>query len=81
MFKPVPKETRNQILTRIKDNGEAVSKLANEFGISNRTIYAWLKKQSEKHISTLEYARLKRENKVLLELVGRLTLQSNLKKS
>lgn len=81
MFKPVPKDIRDQIISRIKDNGEAVSKLALEFGISNRTIYAWLKKQSEKHVSTLEYARLKRENKVLLELVGKLTLQSNLKKS
>ncbi len=81
MFKPVPKEIRNQILTRIKENGETVAKLANEFSISNRTIYGWLRKQAERSVSTLEYARLKRENKVLLELVGKLTLQNNLKKS
>lgn len=85
MFKPVPKDIRNQILTRVKENGESVSKLAAEFGISNRTIYGWLRKQSEKHVSVLEYARLKRENKLLLEIVGKLTLEknqiSNLKKS
>lgn len=85
MFKPVPKDIRNQILTRVKENGESVSKLASEFGISNRTIYGWLRKQSEKHISVLEYARLKRENKLLLEIVGKLTLEknqiSNLKKN
>lgn len=85
MFKPVPKDIRNQILTRVKENGESVSKLAAEFGISNRTIYGWLRKQSEKHVSVLEYAKLKRENKLLLEIVGKLTLEknqiSNLKKS
>lgn len=77
MFKPVPKDIRNQILTRVKENGESVLKLAAEFGISNRTIYGWLRKQSEKHISVLEYARLKRENRLLLEIVGKLTLEKN----
>jgi transposase-like protein len=81
MFKPIAKDIKEQIISRIKNNGEPVSKLASEFGISNRTIYAWLRKGVEKNVSTLEYARLKRENKVLLELVGKLTLQSNLKKS
>lgn len=77
MFKPVPKDIRNQILTRVKENGEPISKLAAEFGISNRTIYGWLRKQSEKHISVLEYSKLKRENKLLLEIVGKLTLEKN----
>jgi transposase-like protein len=81
MFKPIAKDIKEQIISRIKNNGETVSKLASEFGISNRTIYAWLRKGVEKNVSTLEYARLKRENKVLLELVGKLTLQNNLKKS
>lgn len=77
MFKPIAKDIKNQIIGRIKNNGESVSKLASEFGISNRTIYGWLRKQSEKQISFLEYARLKRENKLLLEIVGKLTLEKN----
>lgn len=85
MFKPIAKDIKDQIIFRIKNNGEAVSKLALEYGVSVKTIYGWLRKQSEKHISVLEYARLKRENKLLLEIVGKLTLEknqiSNLKKS
>lgn len=81
MFKAIAQDIKDQIIFRIKNNGEPVSKLAAEYSVSPKTIYGWLRKQSEKHVSTLEYARLKRENKVLLELVGRLTLQSNLKKS
>lgn len=85
MFKPIAKDIKDQIIGRIKGNGEAVSKLALEYSVSPKTIYTWLRKQSEKHISVLEYARLKRENKLLLEIVGKLTLEknqiSNLKKS
>lgn len=80
-FKIIPKETKEQILGRIKNNGEAVSKLAAEYGISVKTIYYWLRKKTENSVSFLEYARLKRENKILLELVGRLTLENNLKKN
>lgn len=80
-FKIIPKQTKEEILSRIKNNGEAVSKLAGEYGVSVKTIYTWLKKQSEKHISFLEHARLKRENKILLELVGKLTLANNIKKN
>lgn len=77
MFKPIAKDIKDQIIFRIKNNGEAVSKLALEYGISVKTIYGWLRKQSERQISFLEYARLKRENKLLLEIVGKLTLEKN----
>jgi len=81
MFKPIALEIKNEIILRIKNNGESVSKLANEYQISVKTIYGWLRKQSEKRVSVLELSRLKRENKLLLEMVGRLTLDKNLKKS
>lgn len=81
MFKPIAQEIKSEVISRIKNNGEAVSKLAAEYQISVKTIYSWLRKQSEKQVSILEHARLKRENKLLLEIVGRLTLDKNLKKS
>ena len=85
MFKPIAKDIKDQILGRIKNNGETVSKLALEYSVSDKTIYTWLRKKSDSSISFLEYARLKRENKLLLEIVGKLTLEktqvSNLKKS
>lgn len=80
-FRYIPQETKDEVLKRIKDNGETVSKLAAEHGINVRTIYGWLKKGVSSSVSALEHARLKRENKILLELVGKLTLQNNLKKS
>lgn len=80
MFKPIAQEIKDQVISRIKNNGETVSKLSAEYQISVKTIYGWLRKQSEKQISILEHARLRRENKLLLEIVGRLTLDKNLKK-
>jgi len=81
MFKPIAQEVKSEVILRIKNNGESVSKLADEYQISVKTIYAWLRKQSEKGVSVLELSRLRRENKLLLEIVGRLTLDKNLKKS
>lgn len=81
MFKPIALEIKNEVISRIKNNGEAVSALSAEYHISVKTIYGWLRKQSEKGVSVLELSRLKRENKLLLEMVGRLTLDKNLKKS
>ena len=85
MFKAISQEIRNQIIGRIKTNGETVSQLAAAFSVSPKTIYGWLRDKSTNHVNFLEYARLKRENKLLLEIVGRLTLErsqtGNLKKS
>ncbi len=77
MFKPIAKEIKDQIISRIKNNGETVPKLAAEYLISPKTIYTWLRKKSDSSVSFLEYARLKRENKLLLEIVGKLTLEKN----
>lgn len=73
-FHFIPKEIKEQILSRIKNEGASVSQLAKEHGISDRTIYGWLRKEVSSSVSFLDYARLKRENKLLLELVGKLTL-------
>lgn len=80
-FKIIPKETKEEVLRRVKTNGESVSMLAAEYGVNARTIYGWLKKEVVKSISFLEYAKLKRENKLLLEMVGRLTLDKQQKNS
>ena len=81
MFKPIAQDIKDQIISRIKNNGEAVSKLSVEYQVSVKTIYGWLRKQSDQGGNILETAKLKRENKLLLELVGKLTLENSLKKS
>ncbi len=76
MFKAISKDIRDQIISRIKNNGETVTSLAVEYTVSPKTIYTWLRTKSDNSVSFLEYARLKREHKLLLEIVGKLTLDN-----
>lgn len=68
-------DVKAQILKRLKEEGVPVAKLAEEHGISPRTIYGWLSKGTlTNQPSLLAYAKLKKENQSLKELVGNLTL-------
>lgn len=78
-FKIIPKETKEQVLKRIKEEGVTVSQAASEHGISTKTIYNWMRNKGIQGTNILEISRLKRENKELLEIIGRLT--HNLTKS
>ncbi len=78
-YKPVPKEIRDDILRRLKD-GESAVKLASEYGISDKTIYHWTVKSTRKINPILELSRLKRENKVLYEMIGVLTVERSKEK-
>jgi transposase-like protein len=74
-------DIKAQILKRLKEEGVPVVKLAEEHGINPRTIYGWLSKGVVKERpSLLEYAKLKKENQQLKELVGNLTYQVELEK-
>ena len=73
-FKVISKETKEQILRRIKEEGITVASAAADAGISTKTIYNWIRSSTIVDHSTLEINRLKRENKDLAELVGYLTL-------
>lgn len=73
-WKPIPLEKREEILRRIKE-GEVTHRVATESGVSPKTVYNWLSKESTKTgVSWVEYNRLKRENEQLKAIVGDLTL-------
>jgi len=72
-FKYIPKEIKEQILKRIKDEGITVAQAATEHGISTKTIYNWMRGKTVSDGSILEISRLKRENKELLKIIGDLT--------
>ena len=78
-FRFIPKEIKEQILKRIKEEGITVSQAATDAGISTKTIYNWMRSKMITDGSILEISRLKRENKELLEIIGELT--HDLKKS
>ena len=75
MFKPIAGEIKREILHKIKVEGLTVSKAAEQYCISAKTIYGWLTKQNEKAPSVLELSRIKRENQQLKEIVGMLTFE------
>jgi transposase-like protein len=74
MFKPIPKATREEILSKIK-NGEKVMDVASQYGVSHKTIYTWLRNQVTPQASVIELNRLKRENEELKRIIGLVTLE------
>jgi transposase-like protein len=70
----IAKEVKEEILEKIK-SGEKVAQIAKTYGISNRTIYAWLKGKALSNVSLLEHNKLKRENQLLKEIIGALTIE------
>jgi len=76
----VNKEVREQILKRVKDDGIPISQLAEEHGITPRTIYQWISRSVTAPPSVLEIGKLKRENQALKEMLGELTMELSLAK-
>jgi transposase-like protein len=74
-FKVVPREIKEQILNRIKNEGVTVIQAANDAGVSSKTIYNWLRAKTFANVSILEVSRLRRENRLLLEMLGKWSLE------
>jgi len=72
-FRVIPKEVKEQILNRIKNEGIAVAQAAREAGISDNTVDGWLAKSVNGKTNEWEVARLKRELQGAYELIGKLT--------
>lgn len=68
-------EIKDQILKRVRDEGVSVAQVAEEHGVSDRTIYGWLTKGLSSNPSLGELVKVKRQNEELLSLVGELTLK------
>ena len=72
-FRVIPKEIKEQILTRIKNEGITVAPAAREAGISDNTVYGWRAKSVNGKTNDGEVARRKRELQGAYELIGKLT--------
>jgi putative transposase len=80
MVRRISKEIRDEVLAKSRA-GEKVLALAEQYGISTKTIYGWLSKDSgEDIVSILKYNKLKRENQELKRLLGQVTLEMSLGK-
>lgn len=76
----IAKEVKDEVLAKAK-SGEKVLSLAEQYGISSKTIYTWLRLDTkEPVVSVLQYNKLKRENDELKKLVGEVSLALSLGK-
>ena len=75
-FHVIPKETKEQILQRIKNEGVSAVVAAKDAGISANTVYGWLSKTTNGQKSNgVENIRLRRELTGAYELLGKLTAE------
>ncbi|MEK7107103.1 MAG: transposase [Patescibacteria group bacterium] len=70
-----PLEVKTDIIRRIKEEGIPVAQAAKEHGIHEGTIYGWISAGSQGTPSWSEFAKLQKQNRELLALVGEITLQ------
>jgi len=75
-FRSIPKELKEQILSRIKNDGISVIQAAKDHGVSTKTIYNWLNKNLDRSPSYRDYALLRKQNQDLMILIGQLTLEN-----
>ena len=68
-------EIKEQIITRIKNEGITVVQAAKDHGVAEGTIYNWIAKKVEGGPLLSEIVRLKKENQQLLLLLGEMTLK------
>lgn len=74
MYAPIAAEIKQEILEKVKQ-GARVIELAKHYGVSEKTIYAWLRRKALGTVSLVEYNRLKRENQQLKEIIGIITFE------
>jgi transposase-like protein len=75
MAKSIPKELKNEILTKIKVEGLSGAEAARRYGLNVKNIYRWLADGVDGTSSQLlELNRLKRENQQLKQMIGQLLL-------
>jgi hypothetical protein len=73
---PILDESQKQeIIARVKKNGETVSDLAKEYGVHSKTIYQLLARQVNQPNLILEIAKLRKEKEALLSIIGELVAE------
>lgn len=71
----IPAELKQQILSRIRTEGLSVAQAAKDHGISEVSIYSWLKQSVSMPSNILQINKLKKENEELQKLLGKVMLE------
>jgi transposase-like protein len=72
-FHIIPKEVKEQILARVRNDGVTAAQAARDAGICADTVRNWLVKGATGQPNSVENARLKRELSAAYTLIGKLT--------
>lgn len=70
----IPKDVKEYILKKIKENGKSVPEVAKEHGIGRGAIYKWLRDETTGS-SDPQLFKLQKENQLLKQLVAELSLK------
>lgn len=71
----IANDVKADIVRRIKEEGVPVAQAAAEHGVHESTIYSWLGASTKGTPAWSDLAKLQKQNRELLELVGELTLR------
>lgn len=76
----IPPELKKEILERVKRAEKPTKEIAEEHGVSPHVIYGWLSRGAIAPPTFGELTKLKRENRILTELIGRITVELSAEK-
>ena len=77
MRKVIDFNTKSKILTAVREEGRSVKEASEEYGVSPKTIYAWLRGevQGGDRNLILENNRLKKELDNCYRVIGRMSME------
>jgi transposase-like protein len=75
MAQVISNETKQKIINEVRDSGKKVIDIANEYQVSSKAIYTWLRTGIGGDSSALEISKLKRENEQLYSILGKVTAE------
>lgn len=70
----IAREVKTEILAKVKA-GEKVVALSKQYGVSDKSIYNWLRGQMTEQVTWREHKRVLKENEDLKKILGVLTLE------
>lgn len=71
----IKKETKDQILERVTNQGVSVAEAAKDHGVTTRIIYKWMEGKAKRVVTSREHSKVISENKMLKTLLGELTVK------
>jgi transposase-like protein len=70
----IASDIKAEILAKVK-SGQKVVELSKQYGVSDKTIYSWLRGQVTEQVNYREYKRVLKENEDLKNILGVVTLE------